>query len=114
MSVTDLIPSNISDDFFDSGFQAMLEYHIPYLINHQNTTFITAEPALALQYRGDFSGLLLAKNLPLEFHWITMRCNGLNSNHEFNETMTEIVVPPLEELKQLQQIWASNNNLNIG
>lgn len=114
MSVADLIPTNISDDFFDREFQVMLEYHIPFLINHQNTSYIMVEPAMALQYRGDLSGLLTAKDLPLEFHWITMRCNGMNSNSEFNETMTSVLVPPLEELKQLQQIWASNNNLNIG
>lgn len=108
------MPESGPDAFYRPEFLNMMEYHIPSLKSDGSATMIDIEPALALQYTGNLGGLLLLKGIPHQYHWIIMRCNNFRSPTEFNETCVELLIPQLSEIDQLQQIWSSTNNLNIG
>lgn len=108
------IPSEGPSVYYTDEFRTMMEPHIALLIRNENTQVNPIEPGLALQFANDFYGLLLTLGLPMKYHWVILRCNGFTSPKEFKETLVQVIVPPLTEIDQLQQIWSSSNNLAIG
>lgn len=108
------IPSEGPSAFYSEDFKTMMEPHIPLLVAGENTQLTPIEPGLALQYANDFYGLLLTLGIPSQYHWTIMRCNGYDYPMEFKDTITQVIVPPLGEIDDLQKIWSSTNNLMIG
>ena len=57
--------------------------------------------ATAWQYRGDFHGLLLHINVPMELHWVTTKLNGLASSTDYDGEVSTIVIPEATFIKTL-------------
>lgn len=112
--LSDRIPSEGPGVFYTDDFMTMMEQHIPLLISNENTQVQPIEPALAFQYANDFYGLLLTLGIPFQYHWTMTRCNGYASPLRYEGTKTEIIIPPISEIDQIQKIWSSNNSLQIG
>jgi hypothetical protein len=112
--LSERIPSEGPEVFYRDDFKTMLEHHIPLLATHVNAVVRPIEPATAVQFASDFYGVLIYLGIPTQYHWTILRVNGLTSPYSYKEEMTQIVVPPLDEIDQLQQIWSSNNQLSMG
>lgn len=112
--LTERIPSEGPGVYYTDEFMTMMEPHIGLLITNENSHIRPVEPALALQYANDFYGLLLTIGIPFQYHWTIMRCNGYTSPLAYKGDVTQLIIPPITEIDQLQQIWSSNNNLSIG
>lgn len=90
--------------YFTESIMNMMEQHIPYLLQGNNSTTMQVEPPVAYQHEYDFYGLLLTFNLPRWMHWITMRVNGLTSPDEYRATMLQIRVPDPQVLERLKSV----------
>lgn len=112
--LSERIPGEGPNAFYSDEFKTMMEPHITLLVSNENTQLTPIEPGLAVQYRNDFYGILLTLGIPNKYHWTIMRCNGYTSPMQFNEEITQIIIPPITEIDQLQQIWTSSNSLSFG
>lgn len=107
----DTIPSSGPDIFYDPNFHATLEYHIPRLQKHEETEYTGVEPAIGIKYRGDFFGFLNTLGIPSHYHWVVMRCNNFYTPMEFSETTHNVIIPPLNEIDEIAQIYTTSNNI---
>jgi len=84
---------NLGDpNYYLPGFQRYLMDYKDIII--QNHSFIDTVDSLdQLQYFGDFYGLLNAMNLSPTLWWITLKINGLEASHSFNEYLPNIFIP---------------------
>lgn len=80
-------------NYFTAGFRDMLEDHLQWLIQHPKTTPIMPQGNQITTHRNDFYGLLHSINVPVDYHWIGMRMNGLTSPHEYKGEYIPIIVP---------------------
>lgn len=99
VSTLQVEPRNIS--FSTTGFRNIIENHLQWLIASDSTTMKEVDAHHLVKYRGDFYGMLLAMDLPVDIHWIILRMNGLTSTLDFNGGMSAILVPSLRDLNVL-------------
>lgn len=112
--LSDTILDSVPSVYYSEPFQSMLENHIFTLARHSSAQILAIEPSLAYQYEGDFFGLLTNLGVPSQYHWATMRCNGLYSPVDFRSDTVNITQPPFEQIDELQAIYSSSSSLSMG
>lgn len=98
-SITPLGP----DSFYTEKWEALVEDHIDYLINHDETQIVPLDGITGFHYQYDFFSLLFSLGVSAEFHWAVMRVNGLTSSSDFNENIRQVILPSTNELVRLNR-----------
>jgi hypothetical protein len=99
-SVIDMGP----DSYYTDQFRSVMEDHMTYLRNHPNTAIQAVLPNEADQWKGDFFGLLSAKNIPAKLHWIVMRMNNYTSPLKPDENLIAFMIPDPTVVEQIRQM----------
>lgn len=107
MALTDLMLNPGPDLFYDSDFRNVLEDHMTFLRQNYCQTVVLA-PDEAYQWRSDFFGLLQAKGIPRQYHWLMMRINNYTSPNQFPEDAIAILQPDFTVIDKIAQ---SHNSL---
>lgn len=112
--LSDNIPSQGADVFYTEGFQATIEHHIRGLMASSGASTVVVEDGNAKFREGDFFGLCLDLNIPPQYHYIVMRCNGLYAPFDYRSKLVNIIVPSFDEINTLQAIYSSSAGIAIG
>ena len=96
-------------NYLSAGFRNNIENHLDYLRESGKSTLVTIEPFKLVKYKGDFYGLLNSLQKNQDVHWIIMRLNGMYNPIEFDERMTEILIPDDSELRLLLGRYLNTN-----
>jgi hypothetical protein len=100
-----------SSVYFERGFRIVLDDHVGFLKDHNETTVIAVKPLEALKYEGDFSGLLTYYNIPINLHWVTMRMNGLTTPADSPAEITSLIVPSEAVVERLRSGYMAENKI---
>lgn len=103
--------SLLNDTFDDSGyghedFKIVIEDHLPILSRADNIDkIINVAPNDAVRWEYDFSGLLRFLGVQPQYHWATMRVNGLHSADEYRSDLIQIKIPSKEMIDRLYNYY---------
>lgn len=88
----------------DPRFIALVEASIPYYRKDPETSIVPIDLQQAAKYRFDFYGLCSSIGIDQEYHYVTMRLNGLTSSQDFNGLKDAILTPPYSKIDNLVEI----------
>lgn len=112
--LTDTMLDSVSSVYFSEGFQSMLENHILLLIQSSGTQVMPVKNAIAHQFEGDFYGLLTSLDIPDQYHFTILRCNGFYSPTDYRSTLVNIIIPSFTDVDELQAIYSTSTGLSFG
>jgi|JFJP01.1.fsa_nt_gi hypothetical protein len=90
-----------SSIYYQEDFMAFLEQHLSYIERH-GVTLATITPTGSYKHEGNFYGVLNELKISVNFHYITMRINGLKNSNEFNGIDVDIKIPDFGVIDQLK------------
>jgi len=100
--------NNPLSDFYDVGmteaFKTVIEDHLNYLKNLEDTQILTLNQALVYRYEYDFYKILTAINIDKQLHWVTLRMNGRINPFESCSNLNTVLVPSLSSVLGLLNI----------
>lgn len=82
MKVDSLMTTRGNPSYYSAGFRLAVETHLPLIRQHVRERAALTERQLKM-YSGDFYGLLAELGVSEEYHWPTLRGNGLHSPADF-------------------------------
>lgn len=91
--------------FYDDGFRTVIEAHIEFLRNHEETRSLYLEPHEVYRFEFDMYGLLMHYNIQPYLHWIVLRMNNLYSMTNFPKDLSELLIPSDSAINHLRQIY---------
>lgn len=102
-SLTGLLGSAPRDFTLTTRYRANIDTLRGYFKQHPQTELITIPAEEAYLYRGDLTGLLLARGIPLEDHYLIMRVNELTSIHSIEAETITLTVPSPDTINQFKK-----------
>lgn len=93
--------SSISALYFKEEFLAYLEQHLSY-IKDQGMAVVTLNLTNAYKHEGNFYGILHELNIPVNYHYICMRVNGLRNSNEYDGNEILVNIPSFDVIEQLK------------
>lgn len=96
-----------ADVFYDPGFRAEIETHLPLLRNYSKTTVQNIEPSVAYKNENDFVGLLNDIGMSNDMHWITMRLNSMTKPQDYRSNMLSILIPPSDYIDLIRKKYST-------
>lgn len=96
-------------EYHDEGFIKVLESHISWFKEQPGASMVSINKVKAIQYAGDFNGLLLSLKLDPKLWYATMRCSGLTSPSEADKDLAFVVIPDLQDIVSLMNRYKINN-----
>lgn len=104
MQIANLLPN--SDDWYqNSNFNEFIESHLTYISQNKMGTAQQVDDDIAAKYRGDFYGLLLARNIISDYHYIVLRLNGFTSPSDFDGQTFVLKIPIFSEIDMLKSVY---------
>jgi len=92
-------------DFYDVGmtedFKTVIEDHLNYLKNLNDTQVYILEQALVYRYEYDFYKILTAIKVDKRLHWVTLRMNGRINPFEKCSNLSTILIPSFSSVSEL-------------
>ncbi len=110
-SIENLARPSALDGFDNPQFRAMLEDHLTWLINHEQTTVIPVTAHQIDVYDYDWIGLLQILNVPADLHWITIRMNGGMSLTDVPQDLRSLRVPDYNTVQKLIALNGSSKRI---
>lgn len=104
--------------YYDPGFRLLLETHLPLFQAGGVVSYQPISPDRLHQFEGDFYGLLSSLDVPLEWHWLYLRLNGLENSAHFGKeahdpyhrpTTYHLKVPSEDLIRHLRSLYLSIN-----
>ena len=89
-------------------FLAFLEQHLSY-IKDQGLTVVTITNTNAYKHVGNFYGILNELNIPMHYHYVCMRVNGLANSSLYDGVETNIKLPSFPLLDQLKNQYVASS-----
>ena len=89
-------------------FLAFLEQHLLY-IKDQGLTVVTITNTNAYKHVGNFYGILNELNIPMHYHYVCMRVNGLSNSSLYDGIETNIKLPSFPLLDQLKNQYVTSS-----
>lgn len=111
--LSDSLVDGVSSTMYTSEFHAMMEHHILNLSTSEEVQALTVTDSMANQYNGDLNGLLIALGVPLQYHWITMRCNGMYGPNEYDSSLVHLIQPSFTEIDALLTIYNTSTTSTL-
>lgn len=91
--------------YYEEDWQLLIETHLPALRSSPVATYTAIDPHNAFKFEGDFTGLLLAYSLPVEYMFVYLRANGMYSPQEYPSTMTQLITPSGDFIAKLRRTY---------
>lgn len=111
MQIYDITTSSGPDIYYNQLFRNVLEDHMTFLRNSQETTILNIEPAMAYKYEGDLFGLLFNYNIVFEYHWIVMRMNNMTNPNQTKSTLTNLIIPNKAIIERLRSVYMTKDRV---
>lgn len=111
-SITALAMEEPKQVYLSTEIRNLLESHIEFLRKHPTTTFFGLEPHLIYKYRGDFYGLMIQANVPINYHWLMLRINGYTSPTNIDENRLYFIQPNFTFVEQIINAYRASKNVN--
>ena len=111
--LSDSLVDGVSSTMYTSEFHAMMEHHILNLSTSEEVQALTVTDSMANQYNGDLNGLLIALGVPLQYHWATMRCNGMYGPGDYKSTLVHLIQPSFTEIDELLTIYNTSSVASV-
>lgn len=86
-------------------------YFETVVLNSYMDTLISTASVVSLnkldtyKYAGDFYGILNSLNIPLQYHPIILRMNGISDTGLFDESITSILVPNTSTIDSIAAVY---------
>lgn len=106
LTATMLVPDSV---YFNKKFLNQFEDHIPFIRARNLTNSTTVTPAQALQFKGDFFGLLRAVGIPERYHYPALRLSGLTNSTSFTGENPQITEVSRTFYDNLANTWKTQN-----
>lgn len=97
------IMKNVSDaysSYRSISFRNVLEDHLEILKTH-NVTTLEVPYDVGVRYLGDFTSLLNEFDIPEQYHYPTIRINGLYCSYDYNQLIDVLHIPDLAYVDRL-------------
>lgn len=107
MSVLGLLTNSGPDFYYTPEWRKLVEDHLQWLRNNAEMDVVTIDDHLGYKYRGDFDGALLELGVPVERQWVALRVNGMTNSTEYDGTGGTVMIPTIETLNRLFQVYRS-------
>ncbi len=98
------------DVFYTKAFKDVLEAHMGFLRNHQNTRNLPINDHDKVVYNGDLGGYLNSVKTPLHLHWVIMRMNNMYSMYDFGPHIQTLLIPEESTVDKIRQQFVSKSN----
>lgn len=101
--VSTLLDNTFDDSEYNSeSFKTVIEDHLSILSHPKRITEVkSVSPVDANRFEYDFFGLLRILNVPVQYHWVVMRVNGMSSPVDFRKTMLSVKIPNYDLIQTL-------------
>ena len=93
--------------YYTKEMMDILESHMLYLREHQNTTKININDKELEVYKGDLYGYLTNMKVPMFLHWVIMRMSGMHSTFDFGPTYSTLLIPSETVVDKIRQLYVS-------
>lgn len=110
MKITNYAVNYGADIFYDPGFRAVLESHLPTILAGAKGTFKAVDPLLTYKYEGDLFGLFDQLNIPKQYHHITMLANRIDTTTNFVIKNNMVFVPDPGEIDLIKNCYTTRKN----
>ena len=105
--VTDLMTMDFSKYNADRRYRIVIQQHLLYLKNHPDTRVVAVTEAKARPFYYNLWGYLLNVGYLPEQMYAIMLLSGMNSSEDFDETITQLVVPTFTVIDKIFTIASS-------
>ena len=105
LRLTARIDVSTPDLYYDPRFRILIEQHLADLKNYKGNTSLKVEPIDLDTFDGNLYGYLFSQRVPVSQHWIIMRMNGMDSTLDFNENHGTLILPYMENVDRLREIY---------
>jgi hypothetical protein len=114
MSMTDMLNSAGSNDWYDQLWYDTVEASLSSLMSVSNTNALAVAPISHEHFKHDFHGYLRENVTEERRYWyVIMRCNNMMSPDEFDEKNDYVIWPNLNVIDSLHDTYlASLPNTN--
>lgn len=92
-------------NYYSEAFRNLLENHLQILSSSSSYRLAEVRAIDSYKYSGDLYGLLNQLNVPSEYHWITLRLNGLHSPMDYKGDLLNIKIPNIKQLETYLSRW---------
>lgn len=109
MSINSRMVNEGADLYYTPEWHRFIESHLHWLRKLPGNSMIAIEPADAYKYEADLQGLLQAYNVPMEYHFIVMRINGMTTLTQYSVEMTQLILPDFQQVESLRSVYVTSN-----
>lgn len=111
MKINDLGISDGGEQYNNEAFRHVLEDHVVFLAKSPGASNVVIQKHIAYKYQFDLSGFLLHHNVPIKYHWIIMRCNGLTSLQDGIDRLDSLILPNFDQVEKIRQAYYTTNKI---
>lgn len=90
--------------YYTEAWRQTVEDHVDLIRNATNNTIQEIAKNDAYRYRGDLFGLLTYLGIPIQYHYVVARINGMREGSELNEFTTELIIPNIEAIDKIRYL----------
>lgn len=100
--------------YYDPRFRTVIETHLSILRQAPSTQQQPITADMIHRHEGDFYGLLMELGISLQFHWIYLRVNGLESPNQFGAQLRDpyrdhyaftLIIPSTDAMNELRSLF---------
>jgi len=96
--------------FYTDGFRQTFEDHLHDIADNGIDRLVEVVNNDMVVYKGDFYGLLIKHNVPVDLHWFTLRLNGLHSPLDYPGTPITVKIPSKSYLEKLLKRYTNRTS----
>lgn len=99
--LSDLSKNSGNPQYYSLEFVRLVSSHRDRIKKLSSTKKVAIDQTKAFFYYGDFYGYLMNIGIDPCYHWLFLHFNNLSSSCDFDENLTEIIIPDQGELNKL-------------
>lgn len=103
LSIANSLPNAGANVYYSQAWQLMIETHLPWILARSDNRVLSVDPATAAKYEGDLYGLLTARSIARQYHWVIMRLNNLRTPADYHLELRNLIVPNDVVIEQLTE-----------
>lgn len=107
------VKNQYPNHFYRLEFRSIIESMLPYLKNHADTAKLSVEPDLVYYYNQNFYSLLFRLNQHSKYHYMIMRCSGIEKPTDDFSDLTSIYVPSPDLIARLTSSFKTTGTLKM-
>jgi hypothetical protein len=111
ITLNETMPSEGPTLMYSQGFRQLIEDHLQFLRNHDNTEVVDINPQSAYKGEGDLVSVLQDYQVEPQMHWIIMRVNDYTSPMQYRADHLSLLVPSQGVIDGLLRIHRVNLKL---